>query len=161
MGASAGGLPYGVVMQNPPNKKELLAISATIVILIILGIIFTLVTSYLPELFLFIGLSLIILLVIWNRQFRRRPKTAQVLKDGILFSYRYGKKDRFVQWQSIYWLRAPPSNLDKIGGNWSQDGYMGALDGTWFILHWPIAIAVKEAYREAIGKYPPEMYENG
>jgi hypothetical protein len=161
MGFRAGGVPYGVVMQNPPNKKELLIFGLTIVISIIIGIIFTLVTGWLPEIFIFGGGSFILLLVIWNRQYRKRPKTAQVLKDGVLFTYRYGRKDRFVLWSSIYFLRAPPGDPDKIGGNWSQDGYLRTLDGTVFILHWPIAIAAKEAYKESVGKYPPELYENG
>ena len=161
MDSSAGGVPYGVVMQNPPNRRELIFIGTISIIIIITGIIFTLATGWLPEIVIFGSGAIIVMFVIWNRQYYRRPKTAQLLKDGIQFTYRYGRKDRFLSWSSVYWLRAPPGDPDKIGGDWSQDGYMRALDGTVFILHWPIAIAAKEAYRESTGKYPPELYESG
>ena len=81
MGFRAHEIPYGVVQQNPPNKKELLVIGITIISIIIMGIIFTLVTEWLPEIVIFGGFAIILMFVIWNRQFRRRPKTAQVLKE--------------------------------------------------------------------------------
>jgi hypothetical protein len=157
MGSSAGEVPYGVVMQNPPNKRELNFIGTISIIIIITGIIFTLVTGWLPEMLIFGGFSLILILVIWDKQYRTRPKTAQILKDGILFTYRYGKKNRFVPYSGIYWLMAPPGDPEKT--NW-WDGMMKSLDGTRFILYWSIAIAAKEAYRDAMGHYPSDLYES-
>jgi hypothetical protein len=157
MDSSAGGLPYGVVMQNPPNRRELIFIGTTSIIIIIIGIIATLLTDLFLEIMITGGISLLLLLIIWDKQYRTRSKTAQILKDGILFTYRYGKKDRFVPYSGIYWLMAPPGDPNET--NW-WDGMMKSLDGTRFILYWSIAIAAKEAYRDAMGKYPPDLYES-
>jgi hypothetical protein len=159
MGSSVGGVSYEAVLQNPPNKIELLVIGISSLLVFLFGAVMASITGNIYDVIIgaIIGCSFIF--IIWYRQYYNRPKAAQIQKDGISFKYRYGRRDKYVPWSSIYWLNAPPSGPNRIRGIWNQGGYLESTDGMLFILHWSIAIAAKEAYKKAIGDYPPEFHE--
>jgi hypothetical protein len=100
-----------------------------------------------------IGALLFLLLGIWLREYYRRPNKVRIEQSGIWVFFRY-KREVFIPWQEVRWLSAPPGDPKKLG--LYRDGYMQLQSSKVFYpLHWPVAIAVREAYREQNGHYPP------
>jgi hypothetical protein len=97
----------------------------------------------------------------WDKEYLRRPFKVEIRDDGILCHFRFNRKVRFFPWDQFISLTVTP------GGPSDPSRYHDLDDIMWiknemkrdkrefFILHWSIAVAVRDKYRERTGRYPP------
>jgi len=99
------------------------------------------------------------LLVLWFMGFWgelwQRPKTVEIADDGILMRFFPWRRKRYLKWSdilSVNILLEDPKKYDyKVG----RDGILWSRNKRFYKLYWPIANAVREAYKQKIGEYPP------
>ena len=94
------------------------------------------------------------LFVLWLREFYDRPLKIIIENGGIRAFFRY-KPERFIAWSDVRWLSAPPGDPSKLKESYDRDGYLHLQGKILYPLYWPAAIAVREAFREQNGFYPP------
>jgi hypothetical protein len=140
-------------MDNPPHKEWVFKVYSVCVFLSFFGL---LITYFSEKWYPLLGLSIpvIFVFIIWRREYYRRPSKIQIENGGITAFFRY-KQPRFVPWGEFKWLDAPPDDPSTLTGNWDRDGYLHLRGKTFYPLHWPVAIAVRNAYFEQVGEYPP------
>ncbi len=96
----------------------------------------------------------------WDKEYWRRPYSVTIGEDGMTCYLRYGRKPRMVEWNSIMSLTAPAGDPARLTNYFSQDGFLTVRNNRkrngWdqFVLHWPIAVAAREKYKEKMGRYP-------
>jgi hypothetical protein len=100
------------------------------------------------------GIAILYLSGIWQREYYRRPSKIIIEDGGIRALFRY-KPERFVSWNEVRWLSAPPGDPSKLKEAYDRDGYMHLQGKVFYPLYWPVAIAVRGAFREQNGFYPP------
>jgi hypothetical protein len=139
-------------LDNPPHREYVLKIIVVCIFLILFGLLI----SYLAEKWYpLLGLSvpLVFIFLIWRREYYRRPSKIQIEDGGIIAFFRY-KKPIFVPWEEFEWLDAPPGDPSKLPWSYDRDGYLQLEGKTFYPLYWSVAIAVRDAYREKVGRWP-------
>jgi hypothetical protein len=140
--------------QNPPHKgwvmKWFLVVFAVIIIFFIIDVFDG---KFGSTLVVICGGSFL-LFGIWLREYYRRPIAIKIEESGVELSFRY-KRPKFVPWRDFKWLLSPPGDPKTLKEAWDRDGYLQLKNDKFYPLFWPVAIAVREAYKENYGHYPP------
>jgi hypothetical protein len=94
-------------------------------------------------------------LVIWNREYRKRPKSVEIYEDGVKLFFRYSKP-KMIVWEDVFAINSRPGDPGTALGRWDSGGYLEMKNQfTPYFLTNEIAEQMREAYREKMGKYPP------
>jgi hypothetical protein len=140
--------------ENPPHRQWVVKWMVAVLIVIFFFFLIDIFDGKFGSTVIVICGGAFLLFGIWLREYYRRPKKIKIEKDGIGLIFRY-KHPEFIPWQNVKWLLAPPDDPDKLKEAWDRDGYLQLVNKKFFPLYWPVAIAVREAYREQNGRYPP------
>lgn len=95
------------------------------------------------------------ILVVWHREFIKRPKEVIVSSEGLVLRFRYGMRKKTVSWTEI--LGIGGFNEKESSFFHHKDG-MGklALSEDWHLVTNTIAIGIQAAYESANGAHPLE-----
>lgn len=104
-------------------------------------------------------LAALVLLVGWNIEMIRRPVSVEVVSSGIILHRRCHLKPISLVWNQFHSLNVCPDNSYAIDKWHLQDGFLFIDDKRYYTLHWHIAMAVREVYKQKVGRYPPNSYD--
>lgn len=94
---------------------------------------------------------------IWNR-----PKSIEVLDDGIVLRLHFGRSTK-LRWNDIGeitihtdpYMKRKWDNCDAVMETKPDVKHRS----NWYVLYWPNALAIRERYKEVIGRYPPNLFD--
>jgi hypothetical protein len=88
-----------------------------------------------------------------------RPKAVEIGDEGVLLIFWPWRPRRIIKWSDVrsinLLLEDPKNNNYKVG----RDGFLWSSSKRCYALYWPIAKAVREAYKENKGEYPPIIWK--
>jgi hypothetical protein len=158
-----------MVMDNPKDKKYFHRCLLGSIVVFILGTSYVMITSTKWSILTIVIMTLTIifcssipLLMGWRREYLWRPYQVGIRDDGLLLHRYYHKEPRLVSWEQISSFYAPPGDPALQKTYFSRDGCFYSLKHNknqreeMVIVHWPIAIAAREKYREEMGHYPAD-----
>jgi hypothetical protein len=82
-----------------------------------------------------------------------RPKSVEISDDGVKLNMRLGKKPIIIAWPDIWMIGFTTSLLGKKEGEILND------IAWYYPIDHSIALELKEAYYQRMGKYPPKSYD--
>lgn len=110
-----------------------------------------------------LALALIVLIYVpWRLEFLWRPTAVEVDDTGVVLHQRYGRKPLFVPWSDIRMLNVHPVD-PVVDHRWhAKDGFL-FVNGQkrYYPMKWTIAMKVREAHREHMGRYPSNPTMSG
>jgi hypothetical protein len=139
---------------NPPYLKFVAEVFAVCIFFVAFGVAGFVLSDSSLVLWGMTILAVVTFLVIWHREYYNRPKHVWIEKGGIRLVFRY-KSPRFVSWDEMRWVSAPPIDPATSKGKYDRDGYLQLKGRTFYPLYWKLAQEVRHAYRDQVGEYPP------
>lgn len=82
-----------------------------------------------------------------------RPKSVEISNDGVKLNMRLGKRPITIAWPDIRMIGFTTSLIGKKGGTICND------IAWYYPIDHPIALELKEAYYQRMGKYPPKTLD--
>lgn len=108
-------------------------------------------------------LALIVLIYVpWRLEFLWRPTAVEIVDAGVVLHQRYGRKPLFIPWSDIRMLNVHPVD-PAVDRRWhAKDGYLFLnAQKRFYPMKWAIAMTVREAYREHMGRDPSNPTMSG
>jgi hypothetical protein len=142
-------------LNNPPQITVVLLGVVLFLFGVTCGVLSYLLTSWPWALVLFTGLSVIVLLVFWFREYFKRPTRVGFEKEGIRLFFRY-TRPRLLRWDEIECLRLSPGKKNGRLKDFTRGGALDFRNETFsYFLTYEIAEAIRLGYLEKLGRPPP------
>lgn len=88
-----------------------------------------------------------------------RPRTVTITDDGVQMRFFPWRKRKLLKWSDILSLNILLEDPNKYDYKVGRDGILWSRKKRFYKLYWPIANAVREAYKQKMGEYPPITWE--
>jgi hypothetical protein len=91
----------------------------------------------------FLGTSGI--LIMWNREFIARPSEVVIAKEGLVLSFRYGRKQRKVSWDEVLGAKGFVEENGGVFRRLDGEGALALVDRLYYV-NYPISRSINETY---------------
>lgn len=143
-------------IDNPPNMRGVRSSVILAILLIVLSLFLAYITIPLVSISIGALVAITILYIEIESQFISRPKKVKVGDDGLILYMRFWQGIKSVRYDQIKWIDVADSNPSLTLERSCPDGFIGLGPRNREIhpMIWPIAIQVRDAYKNKMGRLP-------